>query len=447
MAGKRIAIVHEQSGVTRDRLMREVTRDDQRFELIDTGGVANIDRVTDPDAIETGVRQQVDAALQDATMAILVVDLETGVVPLDDEVAGLLRRSGVQTVLAANKADHPGRDRLADDFQRFGFPVFPVSALHNRGISDLVETVLGCLPEVSEENVDAEPLRVVVVGRPNVGKSSYINRLLRNNRIIVSSVPGTTRDSIDVPFTLGAGPQARRYLLIDTAGIRRLGKISTPVERFSRFRAEKSIDRADLAVLMVDATSGPTAQDKKIGSAIIEREKGCVVLVNKWDLATATQRQFGPELLRSLPFLAFCPVVFASAKTGYNIRRSVDAIDLVASQVRAELPTGMLTRTLIDAHERTQAPAAKGKRLKVFYATQVGDAPVRVRVFVNDPTIVKAPYRSYLEKTVRRRFGLEGAPLVLQFRARRDREPPSDGPRSAARRPSRHSQRQHRRRR
>ncbi|MFC1497859.1 ribosome biogenesis GTPase Der [Verrucomicrobiota bacterium] len=419
LAGRRIAIVHEQSGVTRDRLMREVSWEDERFELIDTGGVCNMDRAVISDAIEAGIRGQVNAALEDAAVAMFVVDITSDIVALDEEVANILRISGCATVVAVNKADSPDKDELASEFEKFGFPVFPVSALHNRGFAPLMDAVVDALPETENVTI-ANPLKVAVVGRPNVGKSSYVNRLLRDDRVIVSDTPGTTRDSIDVPFTVGKGDQARHYLLIDTAGLRRRGKAEDAVERYSSFRAEQSIENADVTVLLLDAVQGPTAQDKKIAASIIKNEKGCVILVNKWDLAgSMTQRKYGPAVCKVMPFMGHCPVVFASAKTGYNVRRTIEAIDHVAAQVQGSLPTGILNRTIIDACEKVHPPAIKGKQLKTYYATQVGVQPLRIRLFVNNPKLIRNAYRTYLIKSLRKKFGLEGAPVILQFRARR----------------------------
>lgn len=422
LAGRRIAIVHEESGVTRDRLMREVSWDDQFFELIDTGGVSRVSAKQSRDKIDFGIREQVDAALDDAEAAILVVDVTEGVVPMDLEVAAILRDNAMKVVVAINKCDNPVRDEEVAEFQQLGLPAFPVSALHDRGFEPLMDTVVGLLPE--EENLTVKnPLKVAIAGRPNVGKSSFVNRLLRDNRVIVSDVPGTTRDSIDVPFVVGSGVQARHYLLIDTAGIRRVGKIDTSVERFSRFRAESTIRNADVVVLVLDAVKGPTAQDKKIAALIQEEQKGCVVLVNKWDLEEQTQTQYGPQVYRTMPFVAYCPIVFASAKTGYNIRRSVDAIDHVAAQVRTDIPTGVLNRTISEAYEKVNPQAVKGARLKIYYSTQTGVAPIRIRLYVNNPKIAKPAYRSYLTKAIRKKFGLEGAPIVLNFSARkRDRK-------------------------
>ncbi|NQU41264.1 MAG: ribosome biogenesis GTPase Der [Lentisphaerae bacterium] len=416
LAKRRIAIVHSESGVTRDRLMREVTWDEERFELIDTGGIGTISS-TAADTIDGGIRRQVDAALEDAAVSMLVVNMEDGVTPMDEEVAGLLRRSGCPAFVAVNKADNPSRDAAADEFGRLGLPVFPVSALHDRGFAPLMEAMIETLPPATEPE-EKDILRVAIVGRPNVGKSSYINRLLRNDRVIVSDVAGTTRDSIDIPFMVGSGPQARHYMLIDTAGIRRVGKIDNSVERFSRFRAEQSIQNADVVVLITDATVYPTAQDKKIAAAVVEAAKGCVIIVNKWDLATTTQRQYAPEVKRIMNFMGHCPLVFISAETGLNIRRSIEAIDHVAAQVSSTLPTGVLNRVIEDAYAKVGPPSVNGKRLKLYYATQVGHAPIIIRIFVNDPRRIVPAYRAYLIRILRSHFGLEGAPILLQFRGR-----------------------------
>jgi GTP-binding protein len=420
LARRRIAIVHAEAGVTRDRLMREVTWKDERFELVDTGGVCNVDGGAADDVIEAGIQSQVEAALGDAAVAIFVVDIQAGVNPIDEGVADLLRASGCHIVLAANKADGESHDVAAVDFEKFGFPVFPVSALNNRGFDALMAEVIEALPE-ADNPTETDPLRVAIVGRPNVGKSSYINRLLRNNRVIVSNIPGTTRDSIDVPFSVGRGSQARHYVLVDTAGMRRSGKVDSTVERFSLIRSEKSIKDANVVILVLDAEQGPTAFDKKIAALIDQYNRGCIVLVNKWDLAEGevTQRQYGPALVKTMPFMGHCPVLFASAKSGYNIRQTVEAIDYVASQVMLEIPTGILNRTIQDAYERVNPPSRNGRRMKIYYATQVGSDPVRIRVFVNNPKLITPAYRAYLKRSLREKFGLEGAPIVLQFRARK----------------------------
>ena len=429
IAGKRVAIVHDECGVTRDRLMREVDWEGQRFSLIDTGGVMVLDKQSEKNPIEAGIRAQVDAALGDAAVAILVVDVQHGMHPLDIEVANIVRKAGVPCVVAVNKCDEPQHEAGAAEFSRLGFPFFPVAAQHNRGFAELMESVLPHLPVIANETI-ANPLRVAIVGRPNAGKSSYINRLLHADRVIVSEVAGTTRDSIDVPFTIGSGEQARHYTLVDTAGMRHKHRIDNAVERFSLFRAEQSVVEADVVVLVLDPDLGPTVQDKHIAALIQENKKGCVILMNKWDLAMEkdmTQTQAEPLLRKIMPFMSFCPILFISAKTGLNMRKSIEVIDSVAAQTRLTLPTGMLNRTLVEATRRVVAPAKAGHRLRVYYAVQIGVAPVTIRMFVNDPKLATKQYTDFMTRSLRERFGLEGAPVVLLYRARTRPEPGSRG--------------------
>lgn len=417
LAGRRIAIVHEEAGVTRDRLECAAEWEGQRFELTDTGGLSTMDASAAKGLFEAETQRQAELAIEEAAALILVVDVTAGVLPLDREVAGRLHKSGRFTVVAANKADNPELDEQIAEFERLGFPVFPVSALHNRGLNALMEPVLKALPPASS-GAASSPLKVAIVGRPNVGKSSYINKLLGSDRVIVSDIPGTTRDSIDVPFSFGAGESARRYLLIDTAGARKLGRAHTAVERFSLFRAQKSIERADVVVLMLDAEEGPGEQDKKLAAQIMEHHKGCLLLVNKWDLARGTkEEEYEAALRRVLPFLDFAPILFVSSLTGFSLRRSVEAIDRVAAQTQRKLTTGLLNRVLHDATARVQPPHIRGHRLKYYYATQTGTTPVTIRLFVNDPKRMTPAYRAYLLRELRGTFGLEGAPISLQFKA------------------------------
>ncbi len=422
IARRRIAIVFDQPGVTRDRVAREVEANGRRFLLVDTGGLA-FDRTPgsdDPLAAET--RQQAAVAVEDAAVCIVVVDARAGVTPLDEEVIRRVRESGVECVIAANKCDRIEDDARADEFARFGLEVLPCSAEHGRGIPALVSFATGRLPPPTEEESAAPPLRVAVVGRPNAGKSSYINRLLNAERVIVSEIPGTTRDSVDVPFTIGEGPTARRYVLVDTAGMKRHTQMSkTSVDTFSLFRSENAIKEADVVLLVMDSEPGPTRQDMRIAGKILEANRACVILINKWDIAheNGVKEDEAAKVLRDMmPFLSFAPIVFCSAKSGYNVRRTVDAIDAVASSVRASLPTGVLNRTIETAQKKTLSPMVNGRRLKIYYGLQVGVDPVTVRMYVNDPKLVTDAYRSYLEKAIRARFGLEGAPLRFFFKAR-----------------------------
>ena len=422
IARQRIAIVFDQPGVTRDRVTREVEANGQRFMLVDTGGLA-FDRTPgsdDPLAAET--RQQAALAVTDAAVCLVVVDVRAGVTPLDEEVLKRVRESGVPCAIVANKADRPEDDERADEFERFGMPVLPCSAEHGRGITEIVEFATAKLPPVTEDEASARPLRVAVVGRPNAGKSSYINRLLNAERVIVSDIPGTTRDSVDVPFTIGEGPTARRYVLVDTAGMKRHTQMSkTSVDNFSLFRSEKAIEEADVVLLVMESELGPTKQDMRIAGKILDAHRACVVLMNKWDLANekGIKEVDATKVFRQMmPFLAFAPIVYCSAKSGYNVRRTVDAIDAVASSVQTKLPTGVLNRTIETATKKTLSPMVKGRRLKIYYGLQVGNDPLTIRLFVNDPKLVTDAYRSYLEKAIRARFGLEGAPIRMFLKAR-----------------------------
>ena len=422
IARKRIAIVFDQPGVTRGRVAREVEANGHRFLLVDTGGLA-FDRTPgseDPLAAET--RQQAAVAVTDAAVCLVVVDVRIGVTPLDEEVLKRVRESGVPCAIVANKCDTPDDDARADEFQRFGMPVFPCSAEHGRGIAALVEHATAKLPPPSDDPEKTRPLRVAVVGRPNAGKSSYINRLLNAERVIVSDIPGTTRDSVDVPFTIGEGPTARHYTLVDTAGMKKHTAMSkTSVDNFSLFRSEQAIEEADVVLLVMDSEPGPTKQDMRIAGKILDANRACVILMNKWDLANEkgiAQDDATKVIRQRMPFLSFAPIVFCSATSGYNVRRTVDAIDAVASSVQAQLPTGVLNRTIETAQKKTLSPMIKGKRLKIYYGLQVGTDPLTIRLFVNDPKLVTDAYKSYLEKALRARFGLEGAPIRLFLKAR-----------------------------
>ena len=416
--GRRVSIVHEMEGVTRDRVACETEWNDEHFELIDTGGLGTIDSRPTDDVLVNRTNEQVEVAVQDAAVIILTVDLTAGVMPMDEEVARLLHRADRPVFIAANKCDNAGRDEDAYAFDELGFPAFPVSALHNRGIGSLMEAVLPELPE-GEKPEDRDPLRVAVVGRPNSGKSSYINRLLKGDRVIVSDIPGTTRDSIEIPFTIGKGPQARHYQLIDTAGVNRRNRKSGAVEHYSNLRAEESIETADVVVLLMDAAEGPTLQDKKLAAKIMEARKGCVLAVNKWDLAEEaegiTQTQYEPALRKEMPFLNFAPLLFISAESGYNVKRSIDTIDYVAAQVETQMTTGVLNRVIQDAIAYKPPPIVKGRPLKVYYATQSGTKPIYVKLFVNNTLRATLTYKRYLINRIRQAFGLEGAPVELKL--------------------------------
>lgn len=417
IVGRRVSIVHEQEGVTRDRIVCETEWNEQQFELIDTGGLGTIDSRATDDIIVNMTNEQVEVAIEDAAVIIFVTDLTAGLVPMDEEVARLLHRADRPVFIAANKSDNANRDDDGYVFDPLGFPVFPVSALHNRGVSDLMEALLPELPK-GKNRTERNPLRVAVVGRPNSGKSSYINRLLKGDRVIVSSIPGTTRDSIEIPFTIGSGPQARHYQLIDTAGVNRRNRKSGAVEHYSNMRAEQSIESADIVVLLMDASEGPKLQDKKLAAKIMEARKGCILMVNKWDLTEetdVTQTKYEPALRKEMPFLDFAPLIFTSAESGYNVKRSIDIIDYVAGQVQTTMTTGVLNRVISDAIAKNPPPSVKGRPLKVYYATQSGTKPIFVKLFVNNTLRATPTYKRYLIKQLRNAFGLEGAPIILKL--------------------------------
>lgn len=421
LVGKRIAIVHEESGVTRDRLTAVAKWEGGAVELTDTGGVAPAAGTPLERQIQSAVTAQVRQALAEADLVFWVVDVTDGPAPLDEAFKDLLRPLAIPVLVLANKCDTAARDEDTPVFERFGFPVFPVAALHNLGFDEVEQAVWRLIP-ASPGAIPAPlpALKIAVVGRPNVGKSSLINRLIRDERLIVADQPGTTRDSIDLPFTLGEGERAKSCVLIDTAGMRAMRRIDSAVERYSLFRAQAGIERADICLLIIDGAQGPTAHDKKVADAILTARKGCVVVVNKWDRLSgvSTTEEYGEALGRVLPFLSFAPVVYVSATTGWNLQRLPEAILRVAEGVRQTLPTGPLNRCLLDAYTRTAPPTVKGKRMKLFYAAQVGVQPQKIILFVNDPTRLTSAYTSYLTAALRRQFGLVGAPVLLLPKAR-----------------------------
>ena len=433
IAKKRVAIVFDQPGVTRDRVTREVDVLGRKIMLVDTGGIA-FDRSVTNDPLDEETKSQAALAVEDSAVCVVVVDARAGITPLDSEVIQRVRKSGVPCVIAANKCDTPDDDWRAAEFERFGLPVFATSAEHGRGVDALVKDFVSKLPPVDMEEESAKrPLRVAVVGRPNAGKSSYINRLLNAPRVIVSEIAGTTRDAVEVPFTIGSGPEARRYMLVDTAGMKPHTKMSkTSVDNFSLFRSEQAIEEADVVVLLLDPVMGPTMQDKRIAGKILDAHRACVLMLNKWDLAIkdgiTNEKKAADAVRKMMPFLNFAPIVFCSNKSGYNIRRTVEAIDRAAASASERIPTGMLNNVIVKATKKTLSPMIKGKRLKIYYGLQVSTNPQTIRLFVNDPKLVTPAYLSFIEKNIRARFGLEGAPLRIFLKARTRKDPSGSGP-------------------
>ena len=472
IAGKRIAIVHDQPGVTRDRVTAEAEWRGHAFTLVDTGGIGLLRGEKTADVIVKAAMEQVELAIEAAHVIILVVNVQEGVVPLDREAAERLRKSGKPVLVAANKADTEPAEKNADEFAELGFDkIFPVSAIHGRGIEDLMNEAVAKVGQASRLPADGEAignepleraapptkvgvadrrdacptLKLAIVGRPNVGKSSIINALTKSARVIVTPIPGTTRDAIDVPFEVETDGVRQKYVLIDTAGMRKARRVGDSIEFFSVQRAEDSIARSDIVVLVLDAEMGITEQDKKIADVIVGKSKGCIVVVNKWDLYAENVRQaraeeiarrhrkerrpdrkremstlgeFGAWVQEKLFFLDYAPVIFTSAVSGSNLDRLLEAVRYVAAQLQQKIPTAILNRTLHDAVERRQPVSSAGHRLKFFYATQVKQAPPTFWLFVNREELFSDPYKKYLANELRRAFGYEGCPLVLAPKAR-----------------------------
>jgi GTPase len=449
IAGKRIAIVHDEPGVTRDRVTAEVEWQGRPFTLVDTGGIGLLRGEKADGVIAEAAFAQVELAIEAAQVIILVVNIREGVVPLDREVALRLRRAGKVALVAVNKADNDRDNAGADEFSELGFPkIFPVSAIHQRGIDALMDAAMAALPaeidDATKPDGPAEPpLKLAVVGRPNVGKSSLINALTESERVIVTPIPGTTRDSVDVPFEVETEGVRQKYILIDTAGVRQRRRVDDSVEFFSVKRTEDSIARCDIVIFVIDATAGIVSQDKKVADTIIQERKACVIVVNKWDLVAhgvdtargefhnreqkrregqdkplMTLAEFGDWVRETLFFLDYAPVIFTSAKSGFHLDQLLESIRYIAAQLRQKVPTAILNRTLNDAIAQRQPQSSAGHRLKFFYATQIKPAPPTFLLFVNRADLFSDQYKKYLAKEMRRAFGYEGCPLVLVPRTR-----------------------------
>lgn len=456
IAGQRIAIVHDLPGVTRDRVSAELEWMGKPFTLVDTGGIGLSRGEKAEGVIIEAALQQVELAVEMCHVVLFVVSAQEGVVPLDREVAARLRRSGKPVLLVANKVDHDGVTPAVDEFSQLAFEkIFPISAVHNRGVGPLMDAAMSYLPkdvepvedQASGDGRTVKGMKLAIVGRPNVGKSSIVNALTRSERVIVSAIPGTTRDSVDVPFEVESEGVRHRYVLIDTAGIRKTRSVADSIEFFSVKRSEDSIDRADLVIFVLDAEAGILEQDKKVAAKIVEARKPCILVVNKWDLVAPelekklkeeaetaappkrrqkgqpdrlqTLGEFGSWVQETLFFLDHAPVIFTSATSGFNLERLLEAVRYVSAQMKQEVPTALLNRTLREAIEKRQPISATGLRLKFFYATQISRTPATFLLFVNRDDHFSAPYSRYLADELRRAYGFEGCPIVLLARARR----------------------------
>ncbi|GMT42976.1 MAG: GTPase Der [bacterium] len=419
----RDALVDNRPGVTRDRIFGLADIEGIPTLLIDTGGFEPVAE----DAISSQVREQVILAIEEADVICFVVDGRAGVMPLDDEIAERLRKSGKPTVVAVNKLDTPKSETGSADFYGLGFEkVIPVSAEHSIGLGDLSEALAaGRKPpaeSLEEPEPDGEPaITVAVVGCPNVGKSSLVNRILGEKRMMVSDVPGTTRDSVDSRVKW----HGRELVFIDTAGIRKKSRISRKLEKYSVVMAIKGISRAKTALLVIDAVKGITDQDARIAGIIYEHGRACVVLVNKWDLVekdSGSTEVFKKGIHEKLGFLSFAPVLFVSAETGQRLGRIMDTIDAVMKEYRKRLPTGPLNRSLKAWIQRKQPPISKGHRPKIYYASQIRSSPPRINFVVSRPPSVTDEYKRYLVNRLRDEYGFEGSPIICRFQPRKGRQ-------------------------
>ena len=420
LIGKRLSIVEDTPGVTRDRIYGETDWNGRQFILVDTGG---IEPRTDSKMLEF-MRQQAQIAIDIATVIVFLTDIRTGLSAAAHEVASMLLRSGKPIVLAVNKMDSTG---VPDpDFYEFynlglGDPI-AVSAVHGHGTGDLLDACVQYFPpEDEEEEEDDDAIKVAVIGKPNAGKSSLINRILGEERTIVSDVAGTTRDAIDSRFENDKG----KFVFIDTAGMRKKSKVEEDVERYSVLRATMAIERSDVCLIMIDATEGVTEQDTKVAGLAHEAGKASIIVVNKWDLIEKdgkTMDKMRQEVQNGLAFMTYAPILFISAKTGQRVDRLFELIDYVSNQASTRITTGMLNNVLSDAQTRVQPPSDKGRRLKIYYMTQVGIRPPHFVVFCNDARLFHFSYQRYLENCIRNTFGLEGTPIILSIRQKGDKE-------------------------
>lgn len=418
IVGGRAAVVEAQPGVTRDRLYRDAEWAGIRFTVVDTGGIA-----TTGDDMAARVTAQAYRAIEEADVILFLLDGQSGLLPEDREVAAILRRTAKPVIVAVNKVDRFDQPLPTAEFYELGLgePI-PLSAREGLNVGDLLDEAVALLPkgEAEKGDTEEEPVSVAIIGRPNVGKSSLLNALLGEERVIVSDVAGTTRDAVDTFFTRGG----RRYVFIDTAGIRRKSRISEPIERYSVLRAQKAINRADVALLVLNAVDGVTAQDQRIAGLAEEAGRAIVIAVNKWDLvekAPDTMDRYREAVRRELSFIGYAPIVFLSALTGQRVSTVFTAIDLARDQFNRRVPTAELNRLLQDAFLATPPPSDRGRRLKLLYATQAAVRPPTFILFVNDPELATNAYRRYLENQLRRAWGFAGTPVRIIWRRREAR--------------------------
>ena len=413
LIGKRLSIVEDTPGVTRDRIYGESEWAGRKFRLVDTGGIEpNTDN-----QILAFMREQAQIAIDNADVIIFVTDIKTGLTAADQEVAGMLQRSRKPIVLAVNKMDSTGT--IDPDFYEFynlglGDPV-AISAVHGHGTGDLLDACFQYLPPDDGVEEDSDVVQVAIIGKPNVGKSSLTNKILGEQRVIVSNVAGTTRDAIDSYFENSCG----KYNFIDTAGMRKKSKVDDTIEKYSVLRATMAIERSDVCLILIDAQDGVTEQDTKVAGLAHDAGKACIIVVNKWDLIEKdgkTMDRMREDIRRDLSYMPYAPILFISALTGQRVNRLFELINYVNDQAAVRITTGMLNSVLADAQTRVQPPTDKGRRLKIYYMTQVGVKPPHFVIFCNDKKLFHFSYQRYLENQIRSVFGLEGTPIHITIR-------------------------------
>ena len=420
LTGQRTSIVEDTPGVTRDRIYGECEWCGRHFSLVDTGG---IEPGTDSDMLKF-MRRQAEIGIELADAIIMVADVRSGVTAADQDVATMLRKSGKPVALAVNKCDSIGLvNPDAFEFYSLGIgDLFETSAVHGHGTGDLLDWVLANIPEDEEEEDDSGIIKVAIVGKPNVGKSSLLNRILGEERVIVSDVAGTTRDAIDSYFENETG----KYCFIDTAGMRRKSKVDDAIEKYSNMRSTNAIDRADVCLILIDANDGVTEQDTKIAGLVHEAGKAAIIVVNKWDAVedkeTNTMRDMEADVRNGLSYMLYAPVLFLSALTGSRVDKLFQVIQDVYTQNTSRITTGALNSVLADATARVQPPTDKGRRLKIYYMTQAGTKPPHFVIFCNDARLFHFSYQRYLENQIREVFGLKGTPIRITIRQKGDKE-------------------------
>lgn len=417
LVGGMTAIVEDTPGVTRDRIYRSTEWLGRSFTIIDTGG---IDWSTGPDTIAGMVKKQAEIAITEADVILFVVDGRSGLTADDENVAEMLRRTNKQVVLAVNKIEDFKRENELYEFYRLGLgdPI-PISAAHGLNVGDLLDEVISRFPPQNAADQEADVIKIAVVGRPNVGKSSLVNVLLGQERVIVSNIPGTTRDAVDTPFE----KDGQQYILIDTAGMRRRSNIEESMERYSVIRALRAINRCDVALMVIDGTEGVTEQDKKIAGYVHESGKASIVVVNKWDIVEKddkTMHKYEKNIRSELGFMQYAPTIFVSALTRQRVPKIIELVNFVAEQQAHRVNTSVLNEVISDAVEINPPPADKGKRVKLLYSTQAGIKPPHFIFFVNDPELLHFSYKRYLENVIRKNFGFEGSPIRFTVRKREE---------------------------